>query len=147
MQIVMGIGMRLDTVIPYFIKRAILYRHMEVNITCFFTVFYKTVLEDMERYKDMAGVIKVRSGLPENFYPVSCFPLETFAGFSHDTYTEISFLFPSVTFGKYFSMDNKILLPASVFVSRAVADGYRTCKLIDDIQEMASHPALLFRIY
>lgn len=112
-----------------------------------FTVFYKTVLEDMERYKDVTGVIKARPGQPGNFCPVSCLPWLSFTGFSQDTYNENSFLFPLIKFGKYFSMDNKVFLPVSVFVSHAVADGYHTCKLINDMQEMASDPAVLYQGY
>lgn len=29
------------------------------------------------------------------------------------------------------------MIPVSVFVSHAVADGYHTCKLINDMQEIA----------
>ena len=33
--------------------------------------------------------------------------------------------------------DGQIQIPVSVFVSHAVADGYHTCKLINDMQEIA----------
>lgn len=46
-------------------------------------------------------------------------------------------LFPLIKFGKYFRTDGKIQIPVSVFVSHAVADGYHTCKLINDMQEIA----------
>lgn len=102
-----------------------------------FDVFYKTVLTDMETYKDITGVIKARPGQPKNFCPVSCLPWLSFTNFSQDTYTETSFLFPLIKFGKYMEENGKVLLPVSVFVSHAVADGYHTCKLINDMQETA----------
>ena len=45
-------------------------------------------------------------------------------------------LFPVTVFGKYYEKEGKILLPFSVFAVHAVADGYHTCKLINDIQEI-----------
>lgn len=103
-----------------------------------FTTFYNTVSEDIEKYKGITGVIKARPNQPKNFCPVSCLPWLSFTDFAQDTYTETSFLFPLIKFGKYFEENGKILLPVSVFVSHAVADGYHTCKLINDIQEIAN---------
>ena len=105
-----------------------------------FPAFYKTVSDDMEKYKGITGVIKARPHQPRNFCPISCIPWLSFTNFSQDTYTENTLLFPLIKFGKYFNQDNKILLPLSVFISHAVADGYHTCKLINDIQEIARHP-------
>ena len=91
----------------------------------------------MERYRDVTGVIKARPGQPVNFCPVSCLPWLSFTSFAQDTYTESEMLFPLIKFGKYFRTDGKIQIPVSVFVSHAVADGYHTCKLINDMQEIA----------
>lgn len=110
-----------------------------------FEIFYKTVSEDMQKYKDITGVIKARPGQPKNFCSVSCLPWLSFTSFAQDTYTESSFLFPLIKFGKYFEENGKILLPVSVFVSHAVADGYHTCKLINDIQEIAMEVALCMK--
>ncbi|MDD6209035.1 MAG: CatA-like O-acetyltransferase [Bacteroidales bacterium] len=102
-----------------------------------FEIFYKTVLNDMQTYGNVTGVIKARPDQPKNFCSVSCLPWLSFTGFAQDTYTETSFLFPLIMFGKYFEQGRRILLPFSVFVSHAVADGYHTCKLINDVQEIA----------
>lgn len=104
-----------------------------------FEVFYKTVLQDIKQYGNITGVIKARPNQPKNFCPISCLPWLSFTSFAQDTYTENSFLFPLIKFGKYFESDNKIMLPISVFVNHAVADGYHTCKLINDIQEIAQN--------
>ena len=102
-----------------------------------FAVFYRTVLQDMETYKNTKG-IKARPGQPANFCPVSALPWLSFTGFSQDTYSESAFLFPLIRFGKYFPANGRTLIPVSVFVHHAVADGYHTCKLINDMQEIAS---------
>ena len=100
-----------------------------------FSVFYSNVVKDMEIYKDVKG-IKAKSGRPDNFSPVSSIPWLSFTSYSNDTYSESNMLFPVTVFGKYYERDKKILLPFSVFATHAVADGYHTCKLINDIQEI-----------
>ena len=101
--------------------------------------FYRTVVVDMERYRNVTGVIKARPGQPANFCPVSCLPWLSYTAFAQDTYTESKLLFPLIKFGKYFETGGRIQIPVSVFVSHAVADGYHTCKLINDMQEIAEH--------
>lgn len=100
-----------------------------------FSIFYSNVINDMEKYKDVKG-IKGKPGRGDNFSPVSSIPWLSFTGYSNDTYSESSMLFPVTVFGKYYERDGKILLPFSVFATHAVADGYHTCKLINDIQEI-----------
>ena len=91
----------------------------------------------MEQYRDVTGVIKARPGQPANFCPVSCLPWLSFTTFAQDTYTESPFLFPLIKFGKYSEENGRMQTPVSVFVSHAVADGYHTCKLINDMQDIA----------
>lgn len=99
-----------------------------------FIAFYETIVRDMATYKDVKG-LKARAGRPANFCPVSALPWLSFAGFSQDTYSESSLLFPIIRFGKYYEENTKILLPLTLFVHHAVADGYHTCQLINDMQE------------
>ena len=42
------------------------------------------------------------------------------------------FLFPMVTWGKYFEQDNKIIIPVTIQIHHAVADGYH-CSLFYSI--------------
>lgn len=100
-----------------------------------FFIFYSNVTRDMEKYKNIKG-IKSKPERPDNFSPVSSIPWLSFTGYSNDTYSESNMLFPVTVFGKYYERDRKILLPFSVFAVHAVADGYHTCKLINDIQEI-----------
>ncbi|RHG34534.1 chloramphenicol acetyltransferase CAT [Fusobacterium varium] len=100
-----------------------------------FSIFYSNVTRDMEKYKNIKG-IKSKPERPDNFSPVSSIPWLSFTGYSNDTYSESNMLFPVTVFGKYYERDRKILLPFSVFAVHAVADGYHTCKLINDIQEI-----------
>lgn len=104
-----------------------------------FSLFYQGVRRDMETYKHVKG-IKARSDQPANFCSISSLPWLSFTGYNQDTYTESSFLFPLIRFGKYHTEGEKTLIPFAVFVNHAVADGYHTAKLINDIQEITNKP-------
>lgn len=99
-----------------------------------FEDFYNGVIDDMNIYKDVKK-IKAKENRPPNFCPVSAIPWLSFHGISQDTYSESPLLFPIIRFGKYYNAGDKILLPFSIFVNHAVADGYHTSKLINEIEE------------
>ena len=105
------------------------------NYTPSFTRFYRIVLDDMNTYKDVKG-IKAKENRPPNFCPISVLPWLSFHSMSQDTYSESSLLFPIIRFGKYYHQGGKMLIPLSVFVNHAVADGYHTAKLINEIEEL-----------
>lgn len=100
-----------------------------------FSVFYARVVEDMTRYRDVKG-ISAKPGRPENCCPMTSAPWLSFSAYSNDTYSESQMLFPIITFARFFERDGVIRLPFSVFVHHAAADGYHTCKLINDIQAL-----------
>lgn len=102
-----------------------------------FAIFYKTVIEDIDKYRNVKG-IKARSDRPDNFCSVSSLPWLSFTSFAQDTYEPSDLLFPLIRFGKYTEEKDKVTIPLAVFVNHAVADGYHTSKLINDIQLIAS---------
>lgn len=102
-----------------------------------FSTFYTTICNDMETYANVKA-IKARLDRPANYCPVSALPWLSFTGFNQDTYSESTMLFPLIRFGKFFQEGDKTLLPVAVFVNHAVADGYHTCKLINDMEEYAT---------
>jgi len=98
-----------------------------------FKDFYLQIVEDMNTYKDVKK-IKAKEHRPANFCPISAIPWLSFQSISQDTYSESSLLFPIVRFGKYYNHGDMIFLPFSIFVNHAVADGYHTSKLINEIE-------------
>lgn len=103
-----------------------------------FKPFYETIISDIEKYKDVKG-IKARLDRPDNFCPISALPWLSFTNFSQDTYEASNLLFPLIRFGKYLKQNDRIVIPVAVFVNHAVADGYHTSKLINDMQDFATH--------
>lgn len=100
-----------------------------------FKDFYDHVVDDMNRYKDVKK-IKAKENTPPNFCPISSIPWLSFESMSQDTYSESSLLFPMIRFGKYYNREDKMLIPFSVFVNHAIADGYHTAKLINEIEDL-----------
>lgn len=99
-----------------------------------FQDFYEEIVRDMDKYKDVKEIL-ARKNKPRNFCPMSAIPWLSYESFSQDSYSESSLLFPLIKFGKYYKKDDKVMIPFSVFVNHAVADGYHTCKLINDIEK------------
>ncbi len=100
-------------------------------------LFYRSVRDDMEQYKNHSGYVRAKPGQPPNFCPVSNVPWLHFTSFSQDTYAENSLLFPLIRFGRYQAEGDAVRLPLAVSVHHAAADGYHTCKLINDIERIA----------
>lgn len=100
-----------------------------------FYEFENNVKKDMEKYKYAIG-IKPKQNQPANTYPISSVPWLSFSSYSIDAPENSKLLMPIITYGKKFPQDSNTLLPISVYVNHAVADGYHTCKLINDIQDI-----------
>lgn len=103
-----------------------------------FDAFYDAVLKDMEDYKDVKGV-KTKPDRPDAFTPISCVPWISFKGLSHDSKGPKKMYFPIITFGKYYKEAEHWIMPISVYVNHAAADGYHTAKLLNDIQSNCKH--------
>lgn len=99
-----------------------------------FKTFYNTVVTDIKKYQHVKK-LKARENQPPNFCPISSLPWLSFTSISQDTYSESDFLFPLIRFGKYWEESGKTWIPLSASVHHAVADGYHTSKLVNDIQK------------
>lgn len=100
-----------------------------------FKDFYNQVVDDMATYKDIKE-IRAKENRPPYFCPISVVPWLSFQSISQDTFSESPLLFPIIRFGKFYTDRDKILLPFSMFVNHAVADGYHSSKLINNIEDL-----------
>lgn len=100
-----------------------------------FDRFYRAVISDMEQYKDVKG-IKGKPDRPDAYTPVSCVPWIHFTGIGHDTPGPSLMYFPVITFGRYDFDGEKYMLPFSLFVNHAVADGYHSSVFVQEIQRL-----------
>ncbi|WP_353162331.1 CatA-like O-acetyltransferase [Myroides odoratus] len=102
-----------------------------------FQSFHQAITQDIEQYKDTKG-IKIKPGLPANFVPISCVPWISFESISQDTSHDSDFLKPIIRFGKYYQEQEKTLIPLSIYVNHAIADGYHTSMFLNDLQAIVN---------
>lgn len=98
-----------------------------------FYKFYHNYKCDIEKYSNIKGV-KIKANQPKNFYCISCVPWLSYTGYSTYTNDSSPSLMPIITYGKYHEENEKWIMPFTVTISHAVADGYHVSKLINSIQ-------------
>ncbi|MBS4959901.1 MAG: chloramphenicol acetyltransferase [Clostridiales bacterium] len=103
-----------------------------------FRIFYHHMTDDISIYRNQKGV-KVKPNQPCNFYCISCVPWLSYTGYSTAVSGGEPNLFPIITFGKYQWQKDRLLMPFTVTISHAAADGYHTSKFINDLQELCNH--------
>lgn len=101
-----------------------------------FELFYKEMVTDMKKYK----VDSVHTKRHSNFFIVSCLPWLNYSSFVATNESEHQFLFPMVTWGKYIEVDEKILMPLTLQIHHAVADGYHCSLFYNDIEKIIMNP-------
>ena len=99
-----------------------------------FDTFYKTVTEDMERYKNVKGV-KARAGQPGNFYCISCEPWTDFTAYGARSLNGEPKFFPIITMGKYVKENGRTTMPVNLLIAHAVSDGYHAGLFFNSLQE------------
>ena len=94
--------------------------------------FYHNMLADMDNYDKE----KKHTKPVNNFFIVSCIPWITYSSFMVSNESEYQFLFPMVTWGKSYECDGKMIMPVTLQIHHAVADGYHCAKFYEDIEKM-----------
>lgn len=103
-----------------------------------FDTFYRTIAEDMERYKDVKG-IKARKNQPPNFYCISCAPWTAFTSYTSRIPNGEPSYFPIITIGKYETREGKTTAPVNLTIAHAVCDGYHAGLFFETLQDAADH--------
>ena len=101
--------------------------------------FYQAILCDMERYKDVKGHIVTQ--VPPNILPISCIPDLNFSSFTIQPCGESVYgesVAPTVIWGKFFRHEGKLLMPVSISVHHAAADGYHVSQFFNQLQELCN---------
>ena len=95
--------------------------------------FYGRVMADRERHKNDRAVL---DNQPLNFFDVSCLPWVRYKHFDVHVFDEGKFLAPVVTWGKYEQVDGKLLMPLTMNIHHAVADGFHLSRFFNEVQEL-----------
>lgn len=71
----------------------------------------------------------------DDFIFITCVPWISFTHLSHTITINRNDSVPKISWGKYFSEGDKVLMPFSVQVHHALADGYHVGKYVNDLQK------------
>ena len=107
-----------------------------------FSAFYKAVTADMEQYKDIKGFVAIES--PSNSFPVSCTPWLNYTALNLNMPYVANFYAPIITWGKFQHEQERLLMPLTIQANHAVADGYHTAMLIQEVQRICNQDFLLY---
>ncbi|MGF0164590.1 type A chloramphenicol O-acetyltransferase [Streptomyces koyangensis] len=80
---------------------------------------------------------------PPNTFDVSSLPWASFTGFTLDIRDGWDHLAPIFTLGRYTEREGRLLLPLSVQIHHAAADGFHTARLTNDLQTLLAAPTWL----
>ena len=97
------------------------------------TVFHRRFLSDRERFRMQNGIIEDR---PPNFFDVSCLPWVKYKHFDFHVFEEGKFLAPVITWGKYEATGEQIMMPLTMNIHHAVADGFHLSRFFLEVQKL-----------
>ena len=97
------------------------------------TAFHARFLADRERHREDRAVLE---GQPPNHFDVSCLPWVRYRHFDVHVFDEGKFLAPVVTWGKYEAEGDRLVLPLTMNIHHAVADGFHLSRFFTDVQKL-----------
>lgn len=92
---------------------------------------YKAVTE---KYAN-SNTIVPQMELPLNVFNISCIPWMHFEHFSSNSKTQENKITKMITFGKYEEIDSKLVMPITIQISHAIADGYHVSIFLKNLQD------------
>lgn len=95
--------------------------------------FCKRTVDDQRKNKCERAIIKDQ---PQNFFDVSCLPWIRYKHFDVHIFDDGKFLAPVVTWGKYEAENNKVLMPLTMNIHHAVADGFHLSRFFNEVQAL-----------
>ena len=95
---------------------------------------------DMAKYKDNHGIVAKSVPPPVNSCMIGMVPWIEFTHYCPIPYGQSDCYFPVIQAGRYFIRDGRRLMPYSITVHHAVADGYHVSAFLDGVQAMLSNP-------
>ncbi len=100
-----------------------------------YAAFYTRAEQDLERGKTMTGFNLHAAGHP-NWFDASCIPWIDYDALNIELPDGYLYLAPIVNWGRYTRQGEKLLMPLTVRLNHAVADGYLLSQAILTVQRM-----------
>ena len=95
--------------------------------------FYQRTVDDQRKYQEERAII---GNQPQNFFDVSCLPWVKYKHFDVHVFDEGKFLAPVLTWGKYEVHNGNALMPLTMNIHHAVADGFHLSRFFNEVQEL-----------
>ena len=95
--------------------------------------FYQRTVDDQRKYQEERAII---GNQPQNFFDVSCLPWVKYKHFDVHVFDKGKFLAPVVTWGKYEVQNGNALMPLTMNIHHAVADGFHLSRFFNEVQEL-----------
>lgn len=95
--------------------------------------FHKRTMDDQKKYQEERAII---GNQPQNFFDVSCLPWVKYKHFDVHVFDEGKFLAPVLTWGKYEVQNGNALMPLTMNIHHAVADGFHLSRFFNEVQEL-----------
>jgi chloramphenicol O-acetyltransferase type A len=96
--------------------------------------FLADYADDLRLYGNVEG-ISAKPNEPENTFPISMIPWESFDGFNLNLQKGYGYLLPIFTLGRYYEEGGRYYIPLAVQVHHAVCDGFHVCRFIEELRE------------
>lgn len=94
--------------------------------------FHARVVADCEKHKWESGFIPNQ---PDNFFDISCLPWTRYKSFDlHVSGDSNDRMFPVVIWGKYEDEGGRLIMPVTMNLNHAVADGYNLCRFFEELK-------------
>ena len=98
-----------------------------------FRIFYDRFLKDRQRCWELREFDLKE--IPPNTFDVSCLPWVRYQHFDVHVFDEGTFLAPVITWGRYEKEQGKLVMPLTMNIHHAVADGFHLSRFFREVQE------------
>lgn len=102
--------------------------------------FYMNYQKDQEQFANNHGVLAKPDMPPANNYMIGMLPWTQFTSYTPTPYTNSEYYFPVLEAGKFFEKENRKMMPFSISIHHAVADGYHVGLFLERFQYGMEHP-------
>lgn len=111
-----------------------------------FESFYQNYIEDQKHYSGNHGILAKPELPPPNNFMVGMLPWTQFTSYSPVPYGKGDYYFPILQAGRFFEKDGRKMMPFSITVHHAVADGYHVGLFLEKFQQNMNHPDQWIRL-
>ena len=120
--------------------------HLWTEYDANFESFYRNYLNDQEEYSGNHGILAKPELPPPNSFMVGMLPWTQFTSYAPIPYSKADYYFPILQAGRFYEKNGRKIMPFSITVHHAVADGYHVGLFLEKFQESMNHPEQWIRL-